>query len=232
MTRWLMFPLCLLLLAVPARCPAGNDHPKLYLEVYRFEEEPASLPPEVCWHPWPLTSPLDLPCYAPRVPYHVYHVPLHVGDLNLPTCPYTPSGTLCVGYGGYKSVGFGVSQAAPTGHPLVFMSWNACPGFLKGPSGAGEPAACLASSTAICHSEHDHEGYLAYLNTGSEPDAVYFNIVNSADLGHYKVVACVSHYDEGTTIGGGAQVGGSQTVVCRQMPVGELTWGKLKGLYR
>jgi hypothetical protein len=112
------------------------------------------------------------------------------------------------------------------------MSWNACPGFLKGPSSAGEPAACLASSTAICHSEHDHEGYLVYLNTGSEPDAVYFNIVNSADLGHYKVVACVSHYDEGTTIGGGAQVGGSQSVVCGLMPVQELTGGSIKALYR
>jgi hypothetical protein len=40
----------------------------------------------------------------------VYYLPLHVGNLDLPTCPYTPSGTLCEGYGGYKSVGFGVSQ--------------------------------------------------------------------------------------------------------------------------
>jgi len=231
MTRWLLISLCACFLALPTYALASNDHPKLYLEVYHFEEEPTELPQEICWHPWPLTSPVDLPCYAPRVQGHLYYLPLHIGDLNLPTCPYT-SGYLCGGYGGYKSVWFGVSQSAPTGHPLVFMSWNACPGFLKGPSAAGEPAACLASTTAICHSEHDHEGYLVYLNTNSDAGAAYFNLGNNADLGEYKVYSCSSLVDEGTAIGGGAQVGGSQTMTCGLMPVQELTWGELKALYR
>jgi hypothetical protein len=226
-----MFSLLVATLTFPACALGGNAHPKLYLEVYHFEEDPVSLPQEICWHQWPLTSPLELPCYAPRVPYHVYYLPLHVGDLDLPTCPST-QGYLCAGYGGYKSVAFGVSQTPPTGHPLTFMSWNACPGFLKGPSAAGEPAACLASTTQICHSSHDHEGYLVYLNASTATDAVYFNIVDNADLGYAKVYSCSSSLDEGTTIGGGAQVGGSQTVVCGQMPVAELTWGKIKGLYR
>ena len=232
MTRWLMFPLCLLLLAVPARCPAGNANPKLYLEVYHFEEDPVPLPQEICWHPWPLTSPLDLPCYAPRVLYHWYYLPLHVGNLDLPTCP--THGLICkqYDYGGYEGLPFGVSQSNAGGHPLTFMSWTACPGFLKGPSAAGEPAACLASSTSICHSEHDHEGYLVYWNASTSLDAVYFDVVPNADLNLYNVISCHSEYDEGTTIGGGAQVGGPQTVVCGQMSVQELTWGKIKGLYR
>jgi len=143
---------------------------------------------------------------------------------------FQTTGQACIGYGGYLGLGFG-AQISGTG--MTFMSWNACPGFLKGPSAAGEPAAMLASSTALCHDWVDHEGYMIWMNlTGTT--ARYINIIASADLGHAKVINCHNQYDDGTTIGGGVQIGGTQTIICGESPtaVNTTTWGAIKGLYR
>ena len=223
-------------LMIPTMVMAGNTAPRLYLEVYTLTEEevdPGPVPAVVCVHPTPTVYPWYLPCWALRVPYGYYAVPLHVGSLSLPICP-TP-GQSCktpVSLGGYLGCGFGVT-ATGTG-TITFMSWNACPGFLKGPSAAGEPAACLASSTSLCHNWYDHEGYLLYMNGTNVTASKILTIVASADLGHVKVINCHNEYDDGTTIGGGAQISPTQTIVCEGSPtaVNTTTWGAIKGLYR
>jgi hypothetical protein len=238
MTRWLtlcVYLLCLslslLLFVAPERSLAGNFVPRLYLEVYSFVEDPTDpgpVPGYVCIHERPAESPWTLPCYAARLPYNFYAVPIHIGSLSLPICATT--GMACQGYGGFLGLFFGISSTG-TG-ALTFMSWNACPGFLKGPSAAGEPAACGASSTALCHDWVDHEGYLVYMNLTSTA-ARYLNIVANADLGHTRVINCHNQYDMGTVVIGGAQIGGAQTITCDMyVPVEELTWGKIKGLFR
>ena len=224
-------------LMIPSIVFAGNVAPRVYLEVYRFEEDPTDpgpVPGYVCVHQQPTVYPWTLPCYAARYPYNFYVVPIHIGSLDQPIC-LTP-GPSCVDYGGYLGIFFGV---ASTGSGTVFfMSWNACPGFLKGPSAAGEPAACGASSTRDCHEWYDHEGYLVYLNLSStNTSARYLNVTVSADLLHTRVINCHSQYDFGTIYGGfpgGVQIGGTQTILCGTdpTPVDATTWGAIKGLYR
>jgi len=222
-------------LMIPTMALAGNTAPKLWLEVYYQADDPTD--PEgpgfltnPCVHPAPLPNeyPFTLPCYAPRLPYNFYIVPIHVGQLDRPIC--TTTGLPCAEYGGYLGLGFG-AQISGTG--ITFMSWNACPGFLKGPSAAGEPAAMLASSTALCHDWYDHEGYMIWMNL-TATTARYINIIASADLGHALVINCRNQYDAGTTIGGGVQIGGTQTIICGNSPtaVKTTTWGAIKGLYR
>jgi hypothetical protein len=220
-------------LMIPTMVMAGNLNPRLYLEVYPLTEEevdPGPVPAYVCVHPVPTVYPWYLQCWALRVPYGYYAVPLHIGKLDQPICPTT--GMDCIGFGGYLGCGFGVT-ATGTG-TLTFMSWNACPGFLKGPSAAGEPAACLASSTRLCHDWYDHEGYLLYMNGTNVTASKILTIVASADLGHAKAINCHNMYDDGTTIGGGAQISPTQTIVCEGSPtaVTATTWGAIKGLYR
>ncbi len=221
-------------LMIPTVVMAGNMAPALYLELYQFEEDPTDpgpMPGYVCVHERPTSYPFTLPCYAPWVRYNYYVVPIHVGKLDMPICATTGSG--CVGFGGYLGCGFGVASTG-TG-TLGFMSWNACPGFLKGPSTAGEPAACLASSTLLCHDWVDHEGYLIYFASGTATGSKrYLNIVASADLGHFKVINCHNQYDNGTTVGGGVQIGMAQDILCGDSPtpVSATTWGAIKGLYR
>ncbi|KPJ60584.1 MAG: hypothetical protein AMJ46_06220 [Latescibacteria bacterium DG_63] len=56
--------------------------------------------------------------------------------------------------------------------------------------------------------------------------ATWFDIVPSADLGHYKVINCDNEYDTGTVIGGNAQWGSEPSTI--EMT----TWGRIKSLYR
>jgi hypothetical protein len=222
-------------LMIPTMAVAGNVAPKLWLEVNYQADDPTD--PEgpgylvnPCVHPAPTSYPFTLPCFAPRIPYNFYVVPIHIGQLDRPICP-TAGGSPCLNYGGYLGLGFGAALTGGTG--ITFMSWNACPGFLKGPSITGEPSSMLSSSTDLCHDWYDHEGYMLWLN-GSGTTARYINIVASADLGHNKLINCANMYDEGTTIGGGVQIGGAQTIVCGDSPtaVNNTTWGAIKGLYR
>jgi hypothetical protein len=230
MTRLLSLVICACALAVPMCSPAGNMAPRLWLEVYYQADDPTD--PEgpgyladPCRHP--LSAPPAMPCYAPRLPYNFYVIPIHVGNLDAPICATVGSG--CAAYGGIVGVGFGAALTGGTG--LTFMSWNACPGFIKGPSVSGEPSSMLASSTELCRDWFEHEGYMLWINdTGTS--ARFINIVASADLGHYRVINCSNTYDDGTTVGGGVQIGGTQVNCGGWGPVEEMNWGAIKALYR
>ena len=223
----------LAVLMIPSIVFAGNEAPRLYLEVYRFEEnprDPGPVPGYVCVHQQPTVG--TLPCFEARLPYNFYAVPIHIGSLDRPICP--SKGTVCANYGGYLGVVFGVNSTG-TG-TLTFMMLYACPGFMSFPSYAGEPASCGASSTNLCHDWYDHAGYLVYMNQTSTA-ARYLNVVASADCGFARVINCHYEYDMGTVFGGnpgGVQIGGAQSILCygEQTPVQETTWGAIKGFYR
>lgn len=205
-----------------------NAGPKLYLEIWEFSEVPDPLPTEVCVHTSPI-PPEGIHCYSPKTAYYTAVVALHVGNLDQPVCP-VPSAA-CEGaeaHGGYLGVPFGVMA---TGEAITFMSWTACPGFLKGPSANGEPEACLASSTKDCHDWQDHLGYLQYINPSSRTGMTMLAIVKNADLNLYNVINCHNEYDT-TYVGGGAQWGGAQSIVCATTAVSPTTWGKIKSLFR
>ncbi len=227
--RHLIPMLCLPLLAIlVAPALGGNVQPRLFLEVYRFEEQPVPVPDYVCVHAIPPYS--AFPCFAVRMPYNLYYVPIHVGALN-PPCPLEP-GPACADYGGFVGVPFGIVQSAPEGTPLTFVSWNACPGFLEGVSVAGEPAACVSNSTSGCKDWYDHPGYLVYVNASSNSTkAAMLYLVPNADLGHNKVVNCAFAYDENTYAAGMAEINDTQTTACF-VPVEENTWGSIKALFR
>jgi len=210
---------------VPVVALAGNTAPKLYLELWQFAEMPDPMVGYVCVHS---TKPVGgIHCYDTKVAYNSAVVPIHIGNLNQPVCPTT--GPSCAGQGGFLGLGFGLLAS---GEAVNFMSWVACPGFLKGPSQAGEPAACIASSTQNCHDWWDHLGYLTYLNLSTRTGMTNLTIVNSADLNRYSVINCHNEYDAGTEIGGSAQWGGVQSVTCSSTPIQDTTWGSIKSLFR
>ncbi len=233
MIRLLLIPFSACVLAFPSSALAGNSNPHIYFEVDYQADDPTD--PEgpgflvnPCVHTPPYGDPYSIQCYAPRIAYYFYIVPVHINRLDQPICPTLGSG--CTTYGGYMGLGFGATVTGGTG--LTFMSWNACPGFLKGPSISGEPSSMLASSTDLCHNWYHHEGYMLWMN-GSGTAARYINVIDSADLGFCKVINCASLYDEGTVKDNGVQIGGVQTLVCPNWgPVEEMNWGAIKALYR
>ncbi|KPJ59702.1 MAG: hypothetical protein AMJ46_10145 [Latescibacteria bacterium DG_63] len=129
---------------------------------------------------------------------------------------------------GFLGIPFGMV----TSGGAMFSSCTACPGFLKGPSAAGEPAAVIVSSTALCHQWQDHPIYCMWLSQDEDPDI--WTLVGSADLGHYMVINCLNEYDFGTTLGHGAEWSSNQSFACAtgDDPIDETTWGKIKALYR
>lgn len=213
---------------IAAAAFAGNVGPKLYLELWQFEEVPVTLPEEVCMHVVPVPAG-GIHCYSPKTAYYSAVVALHVGNLDQPVCP-VPSATCetAIAHGGYLGVPFGVMT---TGEAVTFMSWTACPGFLKGPSAAGEPSACLASSTSKCHDWQDHLGYLQYINMSTRTGMTTVSVIKNADLNLYNVINCHNEYDT-TYVGGAAQWGGTQSVTCSTTGVAPTTWGKIKGLFK
>ena len=229
MTRLLISIAVACCFLIPAVALAGNTAPKLYLEIWQYAEVPDPIPTEVCVH-LVAVPPAGIPCYSPKGAFNTAIVALHVGNLDPPVCPVT--GLDCktpVSKGGYLGVPFGVLS---TGEAITYLSWTACPGFLKGPSVAGEPSACLASSTSKCHDWQDHLGYLQYLNMSSRTGATALGVVNSADLGLFKVINCHNEYDENTTVVGGVQWGGAQSITCAVTAVSATTWGGIKSLFR
>jgi len=213
---------------LPVVAMAGNIAPNLCLEIWSFSEKPTALPDYVCTHPNPGYPTPPIHCWSAVIGTHVY-VAVHVAKLTEPICP-TVGGHACDAYGGFLGLPFGIIEVSDVS--LTFMSWNACPGFLKGPSGAGEPAACLASSTVVCHDWTDHVGYLYYRNIDGTTSAD-LTIVRSADTpdGGPWVINCSHTYDEGTIVLGGARLGGDQ-ISCGGMPVIRTIWGQTRGLYR
>ncbi len=232
MTRLLGVGLFLLAVFLPVAALGGNPCPTLYLEVYGFEEEPDTVPDYVCTHAERPYVGL-LPCWALRLPYSYYYIPVHIARV-FHVCPHE-MGPACVDHGGFSGVPFGIQQVAQEGAPLVFQDWNPCPGFLRGVSIAGEPAACGAYSTQGCRDWVHHTGYLVYWNAGDNTASqADFSIVPSADLGHNKVINCEFKYDENTYVGGGARVSDSKTIGCigDAYAVEESTWGSIKALFR
>jgi len=215
---------------VPVVSLAGNAHPTLYLEIYMLDYDPAdssAAPQYLCVHPnVPYEG--EIPCYAPKAPYNFGIVPIHVGKLDFPISECWP--LVCGPGGGYACVTFGISL---TGTQCVFAGFTACANFLNGPSNAGNPAAIVVAATTKCHDWTDHPGYARYVST-NDLGASYFDIVNNADEDRVSVINCQAEPDLGTVIGGGAQWGGTKTVVCGMDPtaVETTTWGKIKGLYR
>lgn len=130
---------------------------------------------------------------------------------------------------GFLGIPLGIDYTGPAAD---FLSATACPGFLMGPSTAGMPAAMISSSTGECHTWDHHPLYTRWFDSLGGTD--YFDIVASADLGHYKVINCDTEYDENTLIGGRAQWGGVQDITCGEgeTAIELTTWGKIKGLYR
>ncbi len=216
------------LMLIPTVLFAGNAAPTLYFEIYRFSTTPVPVPAYVCTH---ATRPFvgELPCQVPRLFNSRYYVGVHIAKLTN-ICP-EPPGPLCGPYGGTVGVPFG---AIMTGEPISFISWTACPGYLKGASNAGEPAACAAYSNSGCKDWMDHTGYLLYRELEDMPGSVWITPGPNADVAHNKVINCSFTYDENTQIGGGVQIGDPKTIVCPSdpTPVSATTWGKIKGLYR
>jgi hypothetical protein len=129
---------------------------------------------------------------------------------------------------GFYGLPFGMTAQ----NTSVFLGSIACPGFLKGPSTAGEPAAIMVTSSEECHQWQHHPIYCTWQAKDSATD--YFDIVASADVGHHNVINCDNQYDTGTVIGGRAQWIGPQTIICGGdiYPVEPATWGKIKASYR
>ncbi|KPJ59358.1 MAG: hypothetical protein AMJ46_11520 [Latescibacteria bacterium DG_63] len=209
----LLASIVLVLLMIPSLVFAdGNANPHLYLEINDFTSDPAPVPDYVCT--CPVVPPALIQCFSGKSAGLAFGlVPIHIGKVE----------------NGFLGLPFGI---ATTGGDAIFLAAVACPGFLKGPSTAGEPEAIIISSTQHCHQWRSHVGYLKYLTPNTT--ATFFDIVPSADLGHYMVINCDNEYDLGTVVGGRAQWGGTQSVSCQGDPttVHLGTWGKIKGLFR
>ena len=216
------------LMIIPTVLFAGNPTPTLYFEVYRFSTTPSPVPTYICTHATrPFVGPL--PCFADRIFNSRYYVPIHVAKL-VDICPLE-SGPECAPYGGTTGLPFG---AIMTGAPISFINVTACPGWMKGASIIGEPAAIGIYSNTGCKDWVSHPGYLLYRELEESEAAVYITPGPNADVGYVYNISCDFTYDMGTVIGGGVQIGGTQTIICPQdpTPVSATTWGKIKGLYR
>ncbi|KPJ61663.1 MAG: hypothetical protein AMJ46_00875 [Latescibacteria bacterium DG_63] len=192
-------------LLIPALVFGQNANPMLYLEIYDSDAH--------CICPY-VRGGDPLPCYRPlpKAQWMPAYIFIHVAKVE----------------NGYLGVPFGMV----TSGGAMFSSCTACPGFLKGPSSAGEPAAVIVSSTALCHPWNDHPIYCMWLSQDGNDET--WTLVASADLGHYYVINCLNEYDFGTTLGHGAAWAATNPLVCAgdPTPVEETTWGKIKGLYR
>ncbi|MFH0779212.1 MAG: hypothetical protein V2A71_11405 [Candidatus Eisenbacteria bacterium] len=223
----LCFVFCMVL-AVPAL--AGNDNPYLCLEIWKWDSEPTPpLPSYICIHPKE-PPPFYHRCYDAKTAYAYAVVPVHAGNLNYPIC--TTFGLPCkepTPLGGFLGLAWGMQQS---GEAVTFMNFTSCTGFLTGPSQAGMPAAILTSSTSGCKDWKYHLGYCTYLNMSTRTGATYIDIVATADTGLYKLINCHNEYDNGTTIGGRVQWGGTQTITCSLVGVEETSWGRVKALFR
>ena len=202
MKKLLVFISVVCLLIPAMALSEGNPTPHLYLEI--FEEGVDNC---ICLGP-------PVSCFydgykANYVPCYVY---VHIGKVP----------------NGFLGIPFGMTSQ----NTSVFLSSTACPGFLKGPSTAGEPAAIIVSSTELCHPWQHHPIYCMWQAKDALKD--YFDLTASADLGHNNVINCDNEYDTGTTIAGNAQWIGPQDIVCGDdpTPVELTTWGAIKGLYR
>ena len=211
---------------IPVVAFAGNVHPNLYLEIYPTDAN-------ICVHtPHPGPLPGEIPCYlAAKTPFTLAYVPIHIGKLD--TDP-DKGGNLAQGWplpcgpgGGYDGVSYGI---LPTGGVVTALAATACPRFGSGTSSV--PLAVLFAADDACHDWYDHPGYVSFL--AMDAVATYFTIVANTDDNAIKVINCQGGLDLGLVVAGGAQWGGTKTIVCGTDPtsVDLTTWGKIKGLFR
>jgi len=212
---------------VPIVAQAGNTAVQLYLEIFTYEadpDDPGPAPDTVCVHS-PGMRIGELQCYSAKLPFTFAVVPVHVGQLSVPTAQGWP---LPAGPGGgFVGLAYGLTRS---GTSATFLGFVTCPNFLQGPGTA--PGACLASATTQCHDWHDHIGYTKYMSS-STLTATFFDITMNTDLGDVEVIDCQANLSPNTVVGR-AQWGGTKSVTCGTDPtvVEETTWGKIKGLYR
>jgi hypothetical protein len=197
---------CLLLPAMAFG--AGNANPTLYLEIAADDAMCICIGPPLQCYRYGQSSDFS------KNPWQPTYVYVHVGKVE----------------NGFLGVPFGMVNSGNA----VFASCTACPGFLKGPSTAGEPAAVIVSSTGACHQWMEHPVYCMWQAQADVNVPDIFTLVASADLGHHNVINCDNEYDVGTVLGHGAEWAPQQTLVCGGDPTAvELTtWGAIKGLYR
>ncbi len=196
----------LCLLAPGLSSAAGNVNPHLFLEIYADNAH--------CICPGP-----PLSCYRygsgddqSKIPWQPTWVYIHVGKVE----------------NGFLGLPFGMANSGNA----TFASCTACPGFLKGPSTAGEPFAVIVSSTGPCYQWQYHPVYCMWQAQADVNVPDLFMLVPSADLGHHNVINCDNQYDTGTVLGHGAEWSPAQSIVCGNSPVEETTWGQVKALYR
>jgi hypothetical protein len=208
---------------IPVAAFAGNAHPNLYLEIYSSSVGRCVH----AVHPGPL--PGEIQCYlAAKVEGSIAYVPIHIGKLDTP--PLAAGWPLpCGPGGGFVGVSYGLNM---TGYDVdvTALAATACTKFGLGPSIV--PTAIVFSADDACHDWWDHPGYVTVQSLTENP--VYFTIVANSEELAIKVINCQGGLDLGLVIAGGAQWGGSKTLVCGTDPtsVDLTTWGKIKGLYR
>lgn len=220
----------------PAVAHAGNLNPTLYLEMYMYDTDPddpdygcviGGTCPEICYHSvHPLVG--DLHCYNTKTAYFIGVTPIHVAKLATP--PLADGWPLpCGPGGGYVLVSCAITKA---GAAVTFMGLTVCPNFLQGPGTA--PGGILVSATTKCHDWEDHPCYGKWLTT----NVVQTNFTITGNLEDGNMIDLINC--QGTTerpiltVSGGAQWGGTKTIVCATNPtaVTTTTWGAIKGLYR
>jgi len=214
----------------PAVTLAGNINPIMFLEIYTMADDPddpGPPPSYLCYHDArPLVG--EIQCYAEKVSYNFGLVPIHVGRLNPPISQGWP---LPAGPGGgWVLVSYGLQR---TGVTVTYVGISMCPNFLQGPGTA--PGAILATATTQCHDWLDHACYAKFMSS-TNVGATYFTIIgNLEDYNIIDLINCQA-ITENTilTVGGGAQWGGTKTLVCATDPIGTetTTWGAIKALYR
>ena len=225
---------CLCLVPVVAR--AGNAHPALCLEMYQYDTDPddpefgcvfLGTCPELCYHPHPM-FPEEVQCYNSKLADFVGVTPIHVGMLDTP--PLAPGWPLpCGPGGGWILVSCGIVRS---GAAATFLGMGICPNFLQGPG--TPPEAILYTATTQCHDWYDHGAYAKWMTTNVL--ASFFDITTNADDDVLLLMNCQAGHEvpPQLSIIGGAQWGGTKTIMCPQGPtsVDLTTWGKIKGLYR
>jgi len=221
----MLFLASLVCLSTAPAAISGNANPHLYLEIYMFETDPSDpgpAPAYLCVHdPGPLQS--ELPCYSPKIALAFAAVPVHVGQLDLPTAQGWP--LPCGPGGGFVGLAYGMTR---TGTACTFIGFVTCPEFLQGPG--TPPGAILASATTKCHDWHDHIGYTKYMS-GSTLTATFFDITMNTDLGDIEVIDCQANLSP-NTVATRAQWGGTKSITCGLSPVEQTSWGNIKALYR
>jgi len=218
---------------VPVLAHAGNIYPSLYLEIYMYDTDPddpdvgcnlANSCPEICYHP---TRPSQLHCYNPKIANFIGVVPIHVDRLATPPLA-TGWPPPCGPGGGYITVSCGVAR---TGTALTYTGLTVCPNFLQGPG--TPPGAIVVTATTQCHDWVDHPCYAKYLTTNTT--ASYFTITGNVEDGNkINLINCQAVSETSIlTVGGGAQWGGTKTIICPGgTPVEATTWSRIKAVFR